>query len=107
MMTVGGFLAKRRVRVSPPRIATSSSLTILTTCCAGFSASLTSAPIARSRTLWVNSLTTGSATSASSSASRMSRTVLLTSDSDRRPLVRRFLKVAVRRSDRLVNTAEA
>ena len=39
-------------------------------------------------------------------ASRMSRTALLTSDSDRRPLPRRFLKVAVRRSDRLVNTRE-
>ena len=46
MMTVGGFLASRSLRVSPPRIETSSSLTILTTCCAGFSAPETSAPSA-------------------------------------------------------------
>ena len=50
MITVGGFLAKRSRRVSPPRIPTSSSLTILMTCCAGFSAWLTSAPRARSLT---------------------------------------------------------
>jgi hypothetical protein len=31
---------------------------------------------------------------------------LLTSDSDSRPLVRRFVKVAVRRSERLVNTGQ-
>ena len=35
MMTVGGVLAKRIRRVSPPRISTSSSLTILTICWAG------------------------------------------------------------------------
>jgi hypothetical protein len=35
MITVGGFLAKRRRRVSPPRIVTSSSLTIFRTCWAG------------------------------------------------------------------------
>ncbi len=77
---------------------------ILMICWLGFSAWLTSAPRARSRTARVNSLTTGSATSASSSARRMSRIVLLMSDSVRRPLPRRFLKVAVRRSDRVVNT---
>ena len=38
MITVGGFLANCSRRVSPPRIATSSSLTILMTCCAGLSA---------------------------------------------------------------------
>ena len=79
MITVGGVLANRSVRVSPPRIPTSSSLTILTTCWAGFSAWLTSAPSARSRTDAVNCLTTGSATSASSRAMRMSRSVALTS----------------------------
>ena len=51
MMTVGGFFANCRRRCSPPRIATSSSLTICTTCWAGFSALLTSSPSARSRTL--------------------------------------------------------
>ena len=38
MITVGGVLANSSRRVSPPRIAMSSSLTILMTCCAGFSA---------------------------------------------------------------------
>ncbi len=44
MITVGGFLANSSRRVSPPSTVTSSSLTILTTCWAGFSAPLTSAP---------------------------------------------------------------
>ena len=38
MITVGGFLANASWRVSPPRMPTSSSLTILTTCWAGLSA---------------------------------------------------------------------
>ena len=38
MITVGGCLANCSRRVSPPRIATSSSLTILMTCWAGLSA---------------------------------------------------------------------
>ena len=38
MITVGGVLANRSRRVSPPRIAISSSLTILMTCWAGLSA---------------------------------------------------------------------
>ena len=50
MITVGGFLAKRSRRVSPPRIATSSSWTILMICWAGLSAWETSAPRARSLT---------------------------------------------------------
>ena len=104
MTTVGGCLASCSWRVCPPRMPTSSSLTILTTCCAGLSAWLTSAPSARSRTEAMNALTTGSATSASSRARRMSRSVALTSCSVRRPLPRRFLKVAVRRSDREENT---
>ena len=62
MMTVGPFLANFSGRDSPPRIAMSSSLTILTTCCAGLSAPLTSAPRARSRMLPVNVRTTGTAT---------------------------------------------
>src|SRR3954451_11560461 len=80
-------------------MATSSSLTIWTTCCAGFSALLTSSLSARSRTFAVKSLTTGRATSASSSARRISRTVPSTSAGDSLPLVRRFLKVSARRSD--------
>jgi hypothetical protein len=78
MMTVGGCLANASAGL-PPRMPTSSSLTILTTCWAGVERLADLAPSARSRTAWVKALTTGSATSASSSASRMSRIVLLTS----------------------------
>ena len=85
MITVGPVFANRSRRVSPPRIATSSSLTILTICCAGFSAWLTSSPRARSLTAPTKSLTTGSATSASSSAIRISRAVASMSASDSRP----------------------
>src|SRR4051794_2362498 len=86
-------------------MATSSSLTIWTTCCAGFSALLTSSLSARSRTLAVKSLTTGRATSASSSARRISRTVPSTSAGDSLPLVRRFLKVSASRSDSVPKVA--
>ena len=54
MMTVGGTLANRSRRASPPRISISSSLTILMTCWAGFSASETSALDARSLTFAMN-----------------------------------------------------
>lgn len=107
MITVGGCLAKRRRRVSPPRMPTSSSLTILMTCWAGFSAWETSAPVARSLICLMKARTTGSATSASSSAIRISRAVASMSASDRRPLPRRFLNVAARRSERVSNTVVA
>ena len=103
-MTVGGVLAKPQPRVSPPRIATSSSWTILTTCCAGFSAA---GDLRAERALLDPGgelRTTGRATSASSSAVRISRTVASTSASDSRPLPRRPLKVAARRSEREVNS---
>src|SRR5690606_14007337 len=103
MMTVGGRLAKRRSRAWPPRISTSSELTILTTCWPGLRAPETSAPSARSRTAAVNSRTTGRATSASRRARRISETVVVMSCSDSRPLPRRLRKVAVRRSERLAN----
>ena len=106
MITVGPDLAYRSRRVSPPRIVTSSSLTILTICWAGFSAPLTSSPRARSLTAATNSLTTGSATSASSSAIRISRAVASMSASESRPFPRRFLKVSARRSERVANKSE-
>ncbi len=56
-------------------------------------------------TFLMNVRTTGRATSASSSAMRISRAVASMSASDRRPLPRRFLKVAARRSERVSNTA--
>ncbi len=105
MMTVGGFLANWMRRCWPPRIPTSSSLTICTTCWAGFSAWLTSPPRARSRTDAVNALTTSSATSASSSARRISRTVPSTSAALSLPLPRRFLKVSARRSESVPKVA--
>ena len=107
MITVGGFLAKRIVRVSPPRIATSSSSTILMMACDGFSAPVSSAPLARSRTRATKSRTTARLTSASSSATRISRAVASMSASLSRVLPRRFLNVAARRSERVSNTESA
>ena len=85
----------------------SSSLTILMTCCAGFSAADTSAPVARSLILAMKARTTGSATSASSSAIRISRQVASMSGGDSRPLPRRLVKTAASRSERVSNTKEA
>src|SRR5689334_19869085 len=72
-------------------------------CWAGFSAWLTSSPRARSLMEATKSLTTGSATSASSSAIRISRQVASMSASESRPLPRRFLKVSARRSESVAN----
>ena len=107
MITVGGFFANCSRRVSPPRIATSSSLTILMTCWAGFSARDTSSPSARSLTAAMNSRTTGSATSASSRAMRISRAVASMSASDSRPLPRSPVNTAESRSERVSNTPPA
>src|SRR3954453_13885197 len=101
--TDGGVFANCSGRALPPRISTSSSLTIFTTCCAGFSACETSAPRARSFTAAMNSRTTGSATSASSSAMRISRAVASMSASGSRPLPRSDLKTDSSRSDRVSN----
>ena len=106
MITVGGFLANRSRRVSPPRIVTSSSCTILMTCCAGFSACDTSAPAARSLTRAMNCRTTGSATSASSRAMRISRAVASMSACDSRPLPRSEEKTWVSRSESVSNTLQ-
>src|SRR4051794_14097445 len=106
MITVGGCLAYCNRRVSPPRISTSSSLTILMTCWAGLSALLTSSPAARSLTAPMNWRTTGSATSASSSAIRISRATASMSAWDSRPLPRRPVKTECSRSDRVSNMRE-
>src|ERR687890_826004 len=66
----------------------SSSLTIFTTCWPGLRAFETSAPVARSRTLETNSLTTPKFTSASRRASRISRVTFFTWSSVRLPLPR-------------------
>ena len=92
MMIVGGFFAKFSGRSTPwPSTSVSSSLTIFTTCWAGLSASDTSVPNARSRTLPVKERTTSSATSASSSARRISRIVPSISASESLPLLFRCL----------------
>ena len=104
MITVGGSLANRSRRVSPPRMLISSSLTILTTCWAGLSAPETSAPLARSLIRLTKARTTGSATSASSSAMRISRAVASMSASERRPLPRRSRRAPLSRSERVSNT---
>ena len=105
MITVGGCLANWSRRPSPPRTLISSSLTILTICWAGLSAWETSAPRARSLTAAMKPLTTGSATSASSSARRISRAVASMSASVSRPLPRSLVKIPDRRSLKVSNTA--
>src|SRR5674476_1403745 len=72
-MTVGAWPLKASLESPLPMSATSSSLTIFTTCCAGVRLSMTSAPSARSLTWATNSRTTLKLTSASSSARRISR----------------------------------
>ncbi len=77
------------------------------TCWAGLSARETSSPRARSLIAPTNALTTGSATSASSSAMRISRAVASMSASERRPLPRSVVKTAESRSERVSNTRPA
>src|SRR4051794_888242 len=84
-ITVGGRGEKTTAFDAPPISAESSSLTILTTCWPGFRAPTTSDPSARSLTALVNCLTTLKLTSASSSASRISRIAALMSSSVRVP----------------------
>src|SRR5690349_6400180 len=67
-------------------------------CWAGLSAWETSAPRARSFRLNTKALTTGSATSASSNARRISRAVASMSASVSRPLPRSLVKIPERRS---------
>ncbi len=105
MITVGGCLANCSRRVSPPRTPTSSSCTILMTCCAGLRALCTSEPRARSLTELMKARTTGSATSASSRASRISRAVASMSASVSRPLPRSLVKIPLSRSLSVSNTA--
>ena len=71
--TVGGLEENASSRAAPPISSVSSSETIFTTCCPGLSLPTTSAPSARSLTASVKLLTTLKLTSASSSASRISR----------------------------------
>ena len=87
----------------PPSISTRWSWTILTTICAGVTDRSTSCPSAFSRTAATKSLTTGSATSASSSAIRISRKAVPTSASVSAPWRRSRSNTSPRRSLRLSN----
>ena len=88
---------------SAPRIATSSSWTILTTIWPGVTLLITSWPTARLRTRLTRSLTTGNATSASSSAMRISRIASITSSSLSAPRRLRRSSTPLRRLVRLSN----
>src|SRR5262245_32576077 len=103
MTTVGGFGLISSLPVVPPRVVTSSSCTLLMTCCAGLRLFWTSAPLARSFTRAMKPLTTLTLTSASSRARRISRATSSTSFSDRRPRPRRRVKMPSKRSDRASN----
>src|SRR5665213_3082991 len=102
-MTVGGRLAYRIWRVSPPRMATSSSLTILMTCWPGLKLWESSSPTHRSRSAVVNLRTTPISTSASRRAVRISRSTSSTSASVRRPRPRSRVRMPSNRSVRLSN----
>ena len=101
--TVGGFELISSLPVTPPSVLTSSSCTILMTCCAGLRLFCTSAPFARSLTRAMNCLTTLTLTSASSSARRISRATSSTSFSLSRPRLRRRVKMPSKRSERASN----
>ncbi len=73
---------------APPSASIITSLTTLMTCWPGATLSSTSIVVACSRTLAMKSFTTGSATSASSSARRTSRSASAMSISDKRPRLR-------------------
>src|SRR5208283_1083945 len=100
---VGGCEANFSLAVSLPRIAISSSRTILITCSAGESAVITSWPSAFSRMWSTSSLTTLKLTSASSSAMRISFSASPMFSSVSEPCPRRFLKARCSLSVRFSN----
>ena len=90
---------------SPPSVSTSASCTILTTSWPGLIDLMTFSPTALGRTSSMNFLTTESATSASRSATRISRRASLTSFSDRAPRPVRPSNTLPRRSVSASNIA--
>ena len=96
--TAGGCVA--RFKPSPsPKISTNLSLTILTTCSPGLIDFKTFSPTASSFTFLINVLITGRATSASSSAMRISRIAASISFSDSTPRPVSFLKTPSKRPE--------
>ena len=81
MITAGGVTSRSSSAVSEPSVSTSASWTILTTICPGVTERSTSWPTAFSVTWSTKSRATGSATSASSKATRTSRIAARTSAS--------------------------
>src|SRR5712664_3578711 len=105
MIATGGTALRSMVWPSEPKVAISSSWTILTTIWPGVTDLTTVAPTACSRTFSMRLRTTSSETSASNSARRTSRIAASTSasDSDPRPVSRSRMPPS--RSDRLSNNA--
>ena len=104
MITVTSLAGRSAISVvSDPIRFTSSSFTILITIWPGFSPFITSWPIARSWTAFINCFTTLKLTSASRRASFTSFSAVLTSASVSLPLPRRFLNIFCSLSDKLSN----
>src|SRR6478735_5885604 len=101
--TLGGFDDVVSLPVVPPRVCTSSSLTILMTCCAGERLFATSAPWARSLTRRMKLGATRTLTSASSSATRSSRQTSLISLSVSFPRLLSLVKMPSKRSASVSN----
>src|SRR5258706_13335746 len=100
MTTLGLVLVKTRREDCPPRSSTNSSKTILTTCSDGFSSCQTCWPSAFSLTEAIKSLATLKLTSASSNASRISRSAASTCSFVSTPSPRRFFNVRFSLSER-------
>src|SRR5262245_221727 len=105
MITVGGFDETFSLPVVPPSVATSSSLTILMTCCAGLRLFATSAPVARSLTRVMKLRATFTFTSASRRATRSSRATSSMSFSVSLPRLRSLRKTPSSRSESASNIA--
>ena len=113
MITAGGLTSRLSSAVSEPSVSTRASWTILTTICPGVTERSTSWPTAFSVTWSTKSRATGSATSASSSATRTSRIAERTSASVSAPRPRSLSNTLPSRSlnvsniQILLNDAEA
>src|SRR6266853_5179906 len=101
--TTGGCARSFQGAPAPPMSCTSSVCRMPMNACPGVRLVSTSAPSALALTDSMNAFTTGSATSASSSATRASRSVAATFSSVMRPRPRRFSMVRARRAVRWSN----
>src|SRR5712675_1624866 len=97
-ITSGGCTFRLKPAPPPPSTATSSRCRMPIRACPGFRLALTSVPSARSLTASIKRFTTGSATSASSSAMRTSRSVAAIFSSVSRPRPRSVAMAALKRA---------